>query len=108
MKLQLIQIIILLMSLADLGLTYLYLHSYHTMYPENDYTKLEGNPILKISMQKLGLEKGMLLGAVIVFGIVILLTISMSEKMLYFFAGVFSMMNIYHYLNWVVLKGGGV
>lgn len=94
-----IQILILIMSLIDLGATYFYVSTFHTKFPTLDYTTLEANPILKMAWKNLGLGKGMIVGGLIVFSILTLLVFSMSEKWQWFFAGTLSMMIIYHLLN---------
>ena len=72
---------------------------FHNKFPELDYTTLEANPILRMAMKQLGLGKGMLVGGIIVFTILILIVLTISEKWLYYLLGVFSMMLIYHFLN---------
>lgn len=98
-----IQIIILVLSLLDLTASYLYLNKFNKIYPEYDATKLEANPILKYSIKNLGIQKGMIIGGLIVFGILLLLVLSVADKYLYYFAGVFSMMLVYHALNFKML-----
>lgn len=92
-------IIILIMSLIDLGATYLYVSSFHQKFPTLDYTVLEANPILRYSWKTLGLNLGMIVGGLIVFAILTLIVLNIPEKWLYYLSGVFTMMIIYHFLN---------
>ena len=101
-----IQIIILVLSLLDLTASYLYLNQFNKMYPKHDATKLEANPILKYSIKNLGIQKGMIIGGLIVFGILLLLVLSLADKYLYYFAGLFTMMLVYHALNFKMLLQG--
>lgn len=94
-----LQIIMIVLSLVDLTATYFYISAFHTKFPQLDYLSLEANPILKMSMQKLGLPWGYVLGAVIVFAIFLLLIFSITEKWQMFLTGALSMMCIYHILN---------
>ena len=94
-----LQIIILLMSLADLTATYLYVSTFHNKFPTLDYTSLEANPILKAAWKQLGLNIGMIVGGLIVFTILLLVVLSTPDKWLMYLAGVFTMMLIYHLLN---------
>lgn len=99
-----IQIIILILSLVDLTCSYLYVNSFHNKYPEQDPTIIEANPILKMSMKYFGITNGMIFGGLIVFGILTLLVLSLKENGLYYLAGLFSMMLVYHFLNFQLLR----
>lgn len=92
-------IVIMILSLLDLGATYLYISTFHKKFPQLDATKLEANPILRLSMTHFGIGKGMLIGGVLVFAILSLILFSMQEKWLFYLSGVFTMMLIYHFLN---------
>lgn len=96
---KLIIIIILVMSILDLGATWYYLKFFNNKFPTIDFKTLEANPILKLAMTHLGLTKGMIVGGIIVFVILLLITLSIADRWLYYLAGVFSMMLIYHLLN---------
>lgn len=94
-----LQAIILIMSLLDLGATYLYVSSFHQKFPKLDYTALEANPILRTAWKQLGLNLGMIVGGLVVFILAGLLALSIKENWQYFFSGVLAMMLIYHILN---------
>lgn len=96
---KLIIIILITLSLLDLGATYLYLNSFHKKFPLLDYKTLEANPVFRLAMSHFGLTKGMLIGGIIVFAILLLIVFSLTEKWLYYLAGVFTMMLVYHFLN---------
>jgi hypothetical protein len=98
-----IQIIILIMSLLDLGATWMYASTFHQKFPKLDYTTLEANPIIRMSWKQWGLNTGMIIGGLVVFAILLIVVLSMEEKWLYYLAGVFSMMIIYHFLNFAQL-----
>jgi hypothetical protein len=74
------------------------------MYPKQDATIIEANPILKYSMKALGINIGMLVGGLIVFGIVLLLVLNIKRELCFYMAGLFSMMLVYHVLNFKLLK----
>lgn len=96
---KLIIIAILILSLLDLGATYLYISTFHKKFPQLDATQLEANPVLKMAMKQFGIAKGMLIGGIIIFAILLLIVFSLSEKWLYYLTGLFTMMLIYHFLN---------
>lgn len=100
-----IQIIILILSLVDLTASFFYVSTFHAKFPKEDFTQIEANPILKNSMKYFGITKGMLFGGIIVFGILLLLVLSMQENYHYYLAGVLTMMNLYHWLNFNLLRG---
>lgn len=101
-----IQIAILVLSLLDLTASFLYVNQFHKMYPNQDPTIIEANPILKFSMKAFGVSLGMLVGGLIVFGIVLLLALNVKRELLFYMAGLFSMMLVYHVLNFKLLKMG--
>lgn len=92
-------IMILVMSLFDLGATYLYVSKFAQKFPQLDATKLEANPILRTTMQHFGIQKGMLIGGIIVFVVLFFIVIGLTERWQYFLAGALAMMLIYHFLN---------
>lgn len=104
MKIPIIPIIILVMCLIDLTATYNYVTTFHKKFPQLDYKSLEANPVLRKSWDIWGLNKGMIIGGIIVFLIVCVMVFTLTNEWRYFFMGVFSMMLIYHLLNWVQLS----
>lgn len=94
-----IQIVILIMSVLDLTATYFYASTFHEKFPKLDYTTLEANPILRMSWRHFGLNIGMIVGGIIVFALLTLLTLSISDKWQYYLFGALTMMLIYHFLN---------
>ena len=104
MKIPLIPTIILIMCLIDLWATYNYVHTFNKKFPSLDYKSLEANPVLRKSWDIFGLNKGMIIGGIIVFLIVCVMVFTLTNEWLYFFMGTFSMMLIYHLLNWIQLS----
>lgn len=102
--LEAIKIIILVLSGLDLIFAYLYLNKLQKIYKETSITKFEANPILKYSIKKFGLDKGVVFGGLFIFGILIFLILFMSKNQLFFLAGVYSMMLVYHGLNFNLLS----
>jgi hypothetical protein len=98
-----IVIIILIMSLVDLTATYFYVSTFKNKFPQLDYTALEANPILKTSWKLFGLQKGMIIGGLLVIALLSLIVLSVSEKWQYYLLGLFSMMIVYHLLNFAQL-----
>lgn len=94
-----LQILIMVMSLIDLGATYFYVSTFHTKFPQLDYTSLEANPILRMSWKQFGLNTGMIVGGLVVFALLSLVALTAPEKWQIYLAGVLSMMIIYHFLN---------
>lgn len=91
------------MCLADLWATYHYVNEFHKKFPQSDYKTLEANPILRKSWEWFGLNIGMIIGGIIVFTLVVFIAFTLVDNWKYFFMGVFSMMLIYHLLNWIQL-----
>jgi len=87
------------MSLIDLTATYFYVSTFHVKFPQLDYTTLEANPILRMAWKKFGLNAGMIFGGVIVLGLASLIALTAPEKWQFFFAGLLTMMIVYHFLN---------
>jgi uncharacterized integral membrane protein len=98
-----LQILILIMSLIDLTATYFYVGTFHNKFPQLDYKTLEANPILRMAWTKFGLNWGMIIGGIIVFAILFLIIMTAPEKWHMYLAGVFTMMIIYHFLNFAQL-----
>jgi len=98
-----IQVIIIILSLIDLTATYFYVLTFHVKFPKLDYTTLEANPILRMSWKLWGLNTGMIIGGLIVFALLILVTLTITEKWQYFLLGILVMMNVYHILNFAQL-----
>lgn len=105
MKLPIIEIIILCMCLIDIVATYNYVATFNKKFPKLDYKSLEANPILRTSWKVWGLKLGSLIGGAIVFTLVLFLVFTISNNWKWFFMGTFSMMIIYHILNWNQLIG---
>lgn len=99
-----IQIIILVLSLLDLSASYLYITKFHQKFPEQDPTIIEANPILKMAIREFGINVGMLVGGLLVFGIILLLVFNAKQNLRYFLAGMLTMMNVYHWLNFNLLR----
>ena len=59
-------VIILTLSLIDLTLTYYYINKYKKWQPDKPYKMMERNPLLVFLWNKLGLNLGMFVGAVII------------------------------------------
>lgn len=98
-----IAVFVLILSLADLSATYFLVSTFHKKFPELDYTSMEGNPILRNAWKNFGLNWGMLIGGAVVFGLVNILVFSVEDRWQYFLCGMFSMMMLYHCLNYLQL-----
>ena len=104
MKLPIIPIIIMIMCLIDILATYNYVNTFNKKFPKLDYKTLEANPILRNSWNLFGLKIGTIIGGLIVFSLVVILSFTINKEFQYYFMGVFSMMLVYHLLNWVQLS----
>ena len=98
-----LQILVMCMSLIDLTATYLYVSTFHSKFPQLDYTTLEANPVLRTAWKTLGLNLGMIIGGLVVFTLLSLLVLNISNNWQWFFCGTLSMMIIYHALNFMQL-----
>jgi hypothetical protein len=103
MKLPIIEIIIICMCIVDLLATYNYVNTFNKKFPKLDYKTLEANPILRNSWNLWGLKLGTIIGGTIILGLVVILAFTLTINFKYYFMGVFSMMLIYHLLNWIQL-----
>jgi hypothetical protein len=92
------------MCLADLLATYNYVNTFNKKFPSLDYKSLEANPILRQCWTWFGLNIGMIIGGAIVFTLVLFMAFTLVDNWRWYFMGVFSMMLIYHLLNWVQLS----
>lgn len=100
-----IVIILMVMSLVDLTASYFYASTFHNMFPTKDYTQLEANPILSNSWKLWGLNKGMIIGGLAVFILLTIVAMSVPRDTKIYLTGVFTMMIIYHFLNFRLLAG---
>jgi len=95
----------------DMVMTYLILDTYKKTVPDKDFTRVEQNPILRMCIKKLGLNKGMFLGIIFLF---VLLNLALkfifrTENWRYFLFGIYCMQIIFHYLNLnALMKAKGV
>lgn len=98
-------IVVMIMSLLDLGATYVYISTFAHKFPELDAISLEANPILKLAMRQLGIEKGMIFGGIVVFLLLLIIITSLPEKWQFFLAGVLATTLLVHLLNFNQLIG---
>jgi len=90
--------------LLDMVLTYHYVKEFKQMYPKNDWTQAEANPIIRNCMKYLGLEKGMIVGSIIVLIILGIILRLLNINGHYFLMGFYVCVNIHHFVNWMSLK----
>lgn len=71
MKTRMIIVIIMLtLSLIDLGSTYFYIYKYKQWQPEKPYNLIENNPLLVFLWNTFGLHLGMFIGSVIILSLI--------------------------------------
>lgn len=99
-----IQLVVLVLALIDLTCSFLYISEFSKKNPNQDPSVIEANPILKKSIQTFGIKPGMILGGIITFGILILILFNIGTNGAWYLLGVYSMMLIYHILNFRLLK----
>lgn len=100
-----VYIAIMVMSILDMLATYNYLKTFHKKFPKLDYTQLEANPLLRYWIKKKGMKQGMITGGIQVFLILCIVMYLLADlNWLYYMAGTFSMMLIYHFANSVQLS----
>lgn len=63
-------IILLTLSVIDLGATYYYVSKYKAWQPEKPYKSIENNPLLVFLWNTFGLHLGMLIGAVLIWSLI--------------------------------------
>lgn len=97
-------IILMTLSLIDLGATYYYVKKYKTWQPEKEYHLMEGNPLLVMLWDKLGFNIGMFVGSVIIFSLIYIVgkTAHPVVVLMLFLVLVYVMFN--HYSNISLLK----
>ena len=66
-------IILLLMSLIDLGATYYYVYKYKQWQPEKPFNLIENNPLLVLLWNMFGLTLGTIIGAVVIWSLIYIL-----------------------------------
>lgn len=92
-------------SILDLFLTYKYLGLYRERFPKKDWIAIEANPLIRMCVKSKGLGEGMLIaGTIILFVLAAIIHIANSNWQ-FFLAGVLYMMNVFHLLNFLALKG---
>jgi len=67
-------VVILTLGVLDLVLTYWYVHTYKQWQPNKPYNLIEKNPLLTFLWSKLGLQIGMMVGAVIILALQYIVT----------------------------------
>ncbi|MFW6233414.1 MAG: hypothetical protein ACOC3Z_02005 [Nanoarchaeota archaeon] len=67
-------VIMLLMSIIDLGATYFYVYKYKKWQPEKPYNLIERNPLLCFLWNNFGLHLGMFIGSVIILSLIYIVT----------------------------------
>lgn len=93
----------------DLFLTYRFLGVYRNRFPDKDYAAIESNPLIRFFIREKGLGEGIIMSGLIIFLILLVLIVYLSENWKYFLAGVYYMMVTFHLLNFLALnrlKGG--
>lgn len=63
-------VILMILSLIDLGATYYYVYKYKKWQPEKPYNMIEKNPLLVFLWNNLGLTFGMIVGSVIILTLI--------------------------------------
>ena len=101
---QMIVFMIVISFLLDMVLTFHYVKIYKELYPKNDWTLAEANPILRSCLKKWGLVDGMVYGSIMIFFLLLFIITLLSENMRYFLLGFYVMTNIQHFVNWSAMK----
>jgi hypothetical protein len=96
--------IIFVVFLLDMLLTYHYVKTYKELYPKNDWTLAEANPILRTFFKKFGLIDGLIYGTILLLSILFFIIIVINENWRYFLLGFYVMTNIQHFVNWSAMK----
>ena len=65
-------VILLAMSLIDLGTTFYYVNTYKAWQPEKSFNLIEQNPLLVFLWNNLGFIVGMLVGSIIILTLIFL------------------------------------
>ena len=99
-----ILIYIIFAFILDMYLTYCYAGYYKNRNPDKDWTIVESNPIIRNFWKRFGLEIGSLLSFFVILIILSIIIEMVSSQWLYFIAGVYSMMVVYHFVNFNALR----
>lgn len=63
-------VILMTLSIIDLGLTYYYVHKYKKWQPDKPYNMIEKNPLLVFLWNNIGLHLGMIVGSAIILTLI--------------------------------------
>ena len=63
-------VILMSLSIIDLGLTYYYVHQYKQWQPDKPYNLIENNPLLVFLWNIFGLTLGTIIGAVVIWSLI--------------------------------------
>lgn len=66
-------ILLIIMSIVDLGLTYNYVSTYKNWQPDRPYSDMEANPLLLFLWNNCGLFLGQILGALIIWTLIFII-----------------------------------
>ncbi len=102
-----IEYFLILGLFLDLFLTYKFLDLYRTKYKGDDYVKAEANFLIRYCIRKFGLKQGIIISGTIIFLLLLVLIAILPKEWKYFFAGVYYMMVVFHFSNFLAIKSLG-
>ena len=95
--------VVMILYVMDLVWSYNYMKKYRTMFPKGDWAAVEANPIIRYAIRVKGLGEGIIMGGIIVFVILAVLIRFSAAEFHWFLAGMYYMMNVFHFLNLMAL-----
>lgn len=99
-----IEYFVIVLFLLDMILSYLYIKGFRERHSNKDWSVVEANPILRTCIKNIGLEKGMLVGSIILLGILGIIFNYTTHRFKYFLAGLYFMVNVQHLVNYNSIK----
>lgn len=65
--------LLLILSVIDITLTFVYLNQYHNWQPDKAFNQMESNPLLLFLINILGLNFGLVIGSIIIWSLLVLI-----------------------------------
>lgn len=97
-------VVLMTLSVIDLGATFFYVNSYHKWQPEKDFALMENNPLLVFLWNNLGLVLGHIVGSIIILTLIYLVA-RLAHPAVIIILGLFLIWAMYnHFLHITFLK----
>ena len=88
----------------DMLFSYFYIKRFRERHPDKDWSVVEANPLLRYNIKTFGLEKGMIIGSIMLLTILGIILVYANNNFKFFLIGVYFMVNVQHVVNWNSLR----